>query len=270
MYNNFKQSKLPNSKKNNIASLGFSNTKAHGVSHFRWFDKSDTRNDQVARAIKIVLITMRIANDVSKAGPGHTGQKTSRFSPPPHGWCLKSTGGNKGLVWKKNSVYSGVHASNKYLPKAQNFRCPNPKQIYITGDIKIPPKRKNISAHEVIRSGPCLWQSSSRRSNLHEKDLDQDVDHHRPNCKHSFSSSYTALWWHMHMVNMFRALNKLLKHAKTIVKVIINRSCSRCKRNHPCLDHRNTQYIVARKLYSRHSRPLSLAMQTWIYTKQPL
>ncbi len=196
------------------------------------------------------------------------GRKPQGFPPPPVDvWNLPVK--TRDWFGKKTLCIQGfILLTNTFPNYAQNFKCLNPKQIYITGDKKILPKRENISAHEVILSGPCLWQSSSRRSNLHEKDLDQDVDHHRPNCKHSFSSSYTALWWHMHMVNMFRALNTLLKHVKTIVKVIINRSCSRWKRNHPCLDHRNTQYIVARKLYSRHSRPLSLAMQTWIYTKQ--
>jgi len=67
--------------------------------------KSTHLNDQVARAIKIVLTTMRIANDVSKKGPLQ--KKTSAGNPETVDF-EELPGENKGMVWNKLCVFSGL------------------------------------------------------------------------------------------------------------------------------------------------------------------
>lgn len=97
------------------------------------------------------------------------------------------------------------------------------------GGIKI---KQKLNAHFVILSGPCLWQSSSRRSNPHEKDLDQDVDHHRPNWKQSELSSLMCT-----VVTQCDTWSTCSEYCwqvlETISKVVINRSCWQCKPSHP-------------------------------------
>ena len=125
------------------------------------------------------------------------------------------------------------------------------------GGIKI---KQKLNAHFVILSGPCLWQSSSRRSNPHEKDLDQDVDHHRPNWKQSELSSLMCT-----VVTQCDTWSTCSEYCwqvlETISKVVINRSCWQCKPSHP-LSKRLVfriyiyiiyiyQYIIARKLWRK-------------------
>lgn len=140
------------------------------------------------------------------------------------------------------------------------------------GGIKI---KQKLNAHFVILSGPCLWRSSSRRSNPHEKDLDQDVDHHRPNWKQSELSSLMCT-----VVTQCDTWSTCSEYCwqvlETISKVVINRSCWQCKPSHPLSKRLVFRIYIYINIISsrenfegRHSTPLSLAMFTNIYTEQP-